>query len=328
MCIAIVTTAHPRYPFILLNNRDEYIHRPTAPAQWREDPDSHVLGGFDLHRPVHGTWLGVTRQGRIACLTNFREEGQALIQDSRSRGAIVNAFLKTPPSSTETTEQFAQRLVEEDGVKGVGGFSLLYGRLQDIVKNNGKGLAIVSNRTPDVDGLVWLAESHDETHALSNSHYGDQTWPKIVQGEESTKAAIEKSVHEAETKDQLIERLFDVLSVDTLPTQKNGEEWDIYLRQLRNSIFIPLIGNNDLVGKSSDEIAAARGGEVVKPLATSGVYGTQRQTVIVVDKWGKAVFVERSLTDENGKPVDKGSCDRRFDFQIEDWPDLGEPLRN
>ncbi|KAK0662291.1 Uncharacterized protein DIS24_g2001 [Lasiodiplodia hormozganensis] len=334
MCIAIITTAHPQYPFILLNNRDEYLHRPTAPAQWWAEPHSHVLGGYDLHRPVHGTWLGITRQGRIAVLTNFREEGAAIIQDERSRGAIPIAWLTTPPDSDEGTADFAQRLVDEGTLKHVGGFSMLYGRLQDVVKTqqhdaaaptngNGpvhnKGLAIVSNRTPDVKGLIWLAGEPGETRALSNSHYGDNSWPKIVQGEASLRAAVDDNVSAAgEPQEALLERLFAVLSADTMPRQRNGEEWETYLRQLRNSIFIPGIGHDATVDqKPADAVAAATGVESVS--ATSGIYGTQKQTVILVDREGKVTFVERTLYDHEGKPVKGGKEDRRFDFQIEGW---------
>ncbi|KAF4306727.1 hypothetical protein GTA08_BOTSDO05591 [Botryosphaeria dothidea] len=330
MCIAIITTAHPQYPFILLNNRDEYLHRPTAPAQWWAEPHSYVLGGYDLHRPVHGTWLGITRQGRIAVLTNFREEGAAIIQDERSRGAIPIAWLNTPPDSDEGTADFAQRLVDEGTLKHVGGFSLLCGCLQDVVQKrdpaaaetNGdaqkRGLAIISNRTPDVKGLVWLVSASGETHALSNSHYGDRSWPKIVQGEAGTRDAVDASVAAAETKEQLLSRLFDVLSKDTMPRQRNGEQWEIYLRQLRNSIFIPGIGHDvEMAEKPADAVAAATGVETVS--ATSGIYGTQKQSVILVDREGEVTFVERTLYDGDGKPVEEGKGDRRFDFQIEGW---------
>jgi len=56
MCIVIVTTEHPSYRLILLNNRDEFLHRPTARATWWEPPNAHVLGGRDMHRSEHGTW--------------------------------------------------------------------------------------------------------------------------------------------------------------------------------------------------------------------------------------------------------------------------------
>ncbi|KAF2500485.1 DUF833 domain-containing protein [Lophium mytilinum] len=326
MCIAIITTEHPDYPFILLNNRDEYLHRPTAPSTFWPAPHAHVLGGYDLHRAEHGTWLGVTRQGRIACLTNYREEDPAaLVQGVRSRGAIVNLFLRQDPSSHESTEAFARRLVAEDGVRGVGGFSLLFGDVRDVVKGvvegrgeKGKGgLAIISNRTPDVEGLIWVAGGAHETTALSNSFYGDASWPKVVKGEEAVRLAVKASAKRGESKEELLERLFGLLSVDTLPRQRNGEEWDVYLNQLRHSIFVPPIGGVELEGVPSDRIAAAVDHEAVD--ATSGVYGTQKQSLILVDKKGMLTFVERTLFDGIGKPVEGGKVDRVFEFQVEGW---------
>ena len=69
--------------------------------------------------------------------------------------------------------------------------------------------------------------------------------------------------------------------------------------------------------KPADAVAAATGVESVS--ATSGIYGTQKQTVILVDREGKVTFVERTLYDHEGKPVKGGKEDRRFDFQIEGW---------
>lgn len=276
-----------------------------------------MLGGYDLHRDVHGTWLGVTRQGRIAVLTNYREEGDVIIQGVRSRGAIVNAFLMTDPQSPESTEQFARRLVEEDGVQGVGGFSLLFGHVKDVVKKENKGLAIISNRTPDVEGLIWVARDPHETHALSNSYYGDMSWPKVVKGEEAARAAIKESYAKGESKEALLERLFRLLSVDTLPRQRNGEEWEIYLNQLRHSIFIPAIGGTELKGVPSDKLAAAANHLVID--ATSGAYGTQKQSLILVDRKGMMTFVERTLFNGKGEPVETGKIDRSYEFQIEGW---------
>jgi len=323
MCIAIISTAHPDYPFILINNRDEYLHRPTHPADWWPSPNGQVLGGWDLHRPVHGTWLGVTRQGRIAVLTNFREEDQAMVEGAKSRGAMVNAFLLTPPNSDESTEGFAKRLVEEEGVQGVGGFSLLFGKLQDVVRSveekkatgKTKGMAIVSNRTPDVEGLIWICGERGETHALSNSWYGDRSWPKVVQGEKELGSAIAESVKKQESKDALVERLFRVLSIDTLPTKQHGEAWEIYIEQLRNSIFIPAVGGSELNGKSADEVAAAKSHDKIE--ATGGIYGTQKQTVVLCNRQGNVTYIERTRTDENGDQVEVGKGDRRFEFDID-----------
>nr|GFD53388.1 hypothetical protein [Tanacetum cinerariifolium] len=103
------------------------------------------------------------------------EENQAIAQGARSRGLIPNAWLKSKPDSTQTSADFARQMIEEDGVQGVGGFSLCYGFAQDVAK--GEGLVIVSNRTPDVDGVIHLLRKKGETTALSNAAYGDKTWP-------------------------------------------------------------------------------------------------------------------------------------------------------
>lgn len=267
----------------------------------------------------------MTRQGRIACLTNFREEGSKFIEGRRSRGAVVNSYLKTSPDSHVTTEDVAQNLIDE-GLDGIGGFSLLFGQLRNPAtlgeKHGGVGLAIVSNRSEDIRDVAWLCKEPGETHALSNAHYGDTTWPKVVHGEEMVEEGVKESYAKKETKEQLIDRLLHVLSVDTLPRQKVGEEWDVYLNQLRNSVFVPPIGSDSLQArKTADEIAGANSRPNATTIfnPTSGVYGTQKQTVILVDKSGKTTFFERTQIDEAGTQLPPGKGDRRFDFAIEGW---------
>lgn len=282
-----------------------------------------MLGGYDLHRPVHGTWLGVTRQGRIAVLTNYREENEKLALGARSRGLIPNAWLKSDPAAAESTEDFARRMIEEDGVKGVGGFSLCYGFVQDVVKavkeGKEKAMVIVSNRTPDVQGVIRLLGKEGETHALSNAAYGDRTWPKVINGEAWTQMAIQDSITANETRVQLVERLLGILSTDTMPRQKENEDWDMYMNQLRHSILIPAIGRDHL---EEHKMPAHEIGDVVKQKAadaTSGCYGTQKNIVVMVDREGKMYYFERTLYDGEARPIEKGKGDRTFEFQIEGW---------
>jgi uncharacterized protein with NRDE domain len=252
-------------------------------------------------------------------LTNYREEDLSIVQGARSRGLIPNEWLKSDPEKGESTEDFARRMIEHDGVKGVGGFSLCYGFMQDVVQQNGTGLAIVSNRTPDVDGVVHLLRSPNETEALSNAAYGDRSWPKVVNGESWTKTAIQESVAANESREQLVDRLLAVLSSDTMPRQKENEEWDMYLNQLRHSIFVPAIGRDHL---EEHKMPAHEVGDVVKNKAadaTSGCYGTQKNIVVLCNKEGKVYYLERTLYDEDAKPIAKGEGDRVFEYQIEGW---------
>ena len=275
-------------------------------AHWWKSPHEHVLGGRDLHREVQGTWLGVTRDGRVAVLTNFRDDEQPP-EGARSRGAMVNAFLTEPPANALSTEEFVRKLITEDGVKGVGGFSLVCGRA-------GEPLAIVSNRTPSTEGVTWIAGEPGQTVGLSNAAFGDRSWQKVLDGERLMEIAITESVNQKLSEDQLIQKLLEVLSTDTLPRPEGNEKGDglkTYLKNLRKSIFIPPIGGKITESGNADEIAAAKKDQ---PVAVddhmSGVYGTHTQTVLLVKHDGHCTFFERSLFQP------KGSQDRTFYFTI------------
>ena len=69
-------------------NRDELHERPTAPAGWWENQEA-ILGGRDLQ--AGGTWLAVDRDGRLAAVTNFREDPQ--LAYPRSRGHLAEDYL-------------------------------------------------------------------------------------------------------------------------------------------------------------------------------------------------------------------------------------------
>ena len=324
MCIVLISTAHPDFPLILINNRDvygllkestaccadeyeEFLNRPTAPAAPWDRPNQHVIGGRDLEREVQGTWLGVTKDGRVAVLTNFREEGQ-VVQGKRSRGAIVNAFLCQPPDSALSTEDFVQHLLGDEGLQGVGGFSLVCGRI-------GKPLAVISNRTASVEGVAWVASKPGETVGLSNAAFGDRSWPKVVDGENRLDALITKSINEKYTKERLTEELLGLLSTDTLPKYKAEDDFETFIKELRKSIFIPVIGGDATQNSNADEIASAKSRSPVSvSTPMSGAYGTQKQSVLLVDRHGNVTFTERSLFD--GNPLEPHVKNRVFQFNI------------
>jgi len=89
MCLILVAwKVHARFPLVVAANRDEFHGRPAARAGfWDDNPD--VLAGRDLQ--ARGTWMGVSRGGRFAAVTNYRggtEPGAA-----ESRGALVTRYL-------------------------------------------------------------------------------------------------------------------------------------------------------------------------------------------------------------------------------------------
>ena len=330
MCIIILSTTHPKYPFILLSNRDEFLSRPTAAANWWSAPNQDVLGGRDLQRKECGTWLAVTKQGRIAALTNFREDGDQYKAMGKSRGGIVNAYLTG--EMAERPQEFARRLIEEVGVRDVGGFSLLFGELRAANSTSGTfpGLCILSNRSASAEDLTNIATKPRESHGLSNSHFGDQSWPKVVLGERLLEEAIAIDLSTGTNQDSFIESLFDILSVDKLPQRRQDEDWDQYVYHMRESILIPPTGVD---AAAADRVAAAnaqanRSGydtpdhNKVEVRPEAGGYGTQKQTVILVDQSGHVNYVERTLYNQKGVPMAKGEQDRVFHFDIEGWDSI------
>jgi uncharacterized protein with NRDE domain len=317
---------------VVLHTLQEYLHRPTDPASWWPSPDTHILGGRDLYRPEHGTWLGVTKQGRLACLTNFREEGSEFGQGKRSRGAIVNAYLRLPPDDIHhdkmTSRTVAENLIA-DGLSGVGGFSLLFGRLKRPgwgrrveKESQWEGLAIVSNRSEHVNDVKWLCVGPGETHALSNSHYGDRSWPKVVDGEKGVMEAIKASVEATDSKDALLTRLLHILSTDTLRRQEPNEDWDTYTRQLRDSIFIRPIGKDKETTVIKEQSPFTNGNskpQEEQDKATGGVYGTQKQTIMLVNWEGNVTFFERTLIDGEGRRISTGDGDLKYEFKVDGW---------
>lgn len=309
MCIVLFSTAHPDYALVLASNRDEFLTRPTAPAAWWQSPNQTILGGRDLLRQEQGTWLGITKQGHLAVLTNFREEGH-LIQGAISRSAMVNAYLTHTPEQPNDTEEFVKRLLQAEDLKGVGGFSLVCGQIS-------KPLAVISNRTPSAEGVKWIAEKRNETVGLSNAAFGDRSWPKVLEGESLLSWAISESLTKGESKENFVERLMSLLSVDTLPKKEAGQGWDTFVKELRKSIFIPAVcgeGNDDM---RADDVAAAKSNEHMRGL--SGIYGTRQQTVALIGHQGQVSFIERTLYDNEGREVPNRERDRWFEFGIEGW---------
>ncbi|KAJ9653829.1 hypothetical protein H2198_007057 [Neophaeococcomyces mojaviensis] len=320
MCIALLSTAHPNYPLILIDNRDEYINRPTARASWWQAPHSNVLGGRDLLREVQGTWLGVTKFGKIAVLTNFREDVTPP-PNAVSRGEIIKKFLTEDVGSTE---EFVSNVVHTGVARDAGGFSLVCGRA-------GEQLAVISNRAKDDSQVPWICGDVVQTVGLSNTYFGDQTWPKVIDGERLMLEAIRENMRDEKTEDELVQGLLGVLSDDALTRKKiKAEEGlEAHVFELRNTILVPPLGRKDVQMLKGDELAAARKDEVAevlntqekiqetKKLGISGIYATQKQSVVLVGHHGRVRFVERTLFDENSDPVDEKDGVVDITFQIE-----------
>lgn len=161
MCIILLAhQAHAEFPLILAANRDEYYGRPTQGAQfWTDAPG--VLAGRDLERG--GTWLGVTRAGRVAAVTNYREPEMRL-KGAPSRGHLVSDFL--------VGDEDARRYLSgiSDRASLYNGFNLIAGTHATLYYFSNR------NGAPrEIDAGV---------HGLSN-HLLDTSWPKVDRGREA-----------------------------------------------------------------------------------------------------------------------------------------------
>ena len=347
MCIVLATTAHPAYALVVIDNRDEFILRPTSRPHWWLANQQQILSSRDLQRAEQGTWLGVTKNGNFAVLTNYREtdthDADHPVEGQRSRGGMVTAWLTAPKN--ESTHDFVHRLLEGNGVKGVGGFSLFCGKLRKRTDGGEKEIdpfAIISNRCGTADDVPWVAEKRGEVYGLSNTAYNDpDVWPKVQIGKEKLMQAVEEAVAESASEGELAKKLFAVLDTDTLPPP-NGRSFEDYISELKNSIYIPSIGTAEPVPAmpEADTIAASKPSPAAQeameeldeaerpapelPHVMSGVYGTQRQTILLVDWEGKVSYIERALYDENGVPIPRGKADMKFEFQIEGWEGEGK----
>lgn len=182
MCLILLAhRAHPHFPLVLAANRDEAYARPAAPAAfWNDHPE--VYGGRDLERG--GTWLAMTRTGKIAAVTNFRN-AHAARDAPRSRGELVSAYLAGEADAEAYLKHVAARGDQYNG------FILIAGDLDALhwLSNRGSGVARIP---PGV-------------HGLSN-HLLNTPWPKI----ERSKRALEQLLGAEE--DALTNGLFRILA--------------------------------------------------------------------------------------------------------------------
>ncbi|MGE4370161.1 MAG: NRDE family protein [Burkholderiaceae bacterium] len=166
MCIAyLAVNAHAEWPLFIAANRDEFHARPAQPAGfWPHAPA--VIAGIDDQGG--GTWLGLTRTGRFALITNYRDPHRQQA-DAPSRGDLAREFLQ----GGDTAAAYAHQVAEQAG--RYNGFNLILGECAP----DGSPLRTavrafyVSNRAMP-DHAQPLASGR---HVVSN-HLLNTPWPK------------------------------------------------------------------------------------------------------------------------------------------------------
>ncbi len=161
MCLLLTALdAHPDYKLIVAANRDEYYARPATPAHWWHD-QPQIFAGRDLQHG--GTWLGVSRSGRFAALTNFRDP-RTFKADAPSRGSLPRDFLIAEHSADAHAEALTQR-------------SSIYNDF-NLVLWDGVQARVFASRG------AYSAEISPGLSAVSN-HLPNTPWPKVVRSKAS-----------------------------------------------------------------------------------------------------------------------------------------------
>jgi uncharacterized protein with NRDE domain len=186
MCLILFATkVHPDWPLVIAANRDEWRDRGAQEAHWWWDTPT-LLAGRDLR--AGGTWMGVTRAGRIAAITNFRDPADRR-SNAPSRGQLVTECLIGAMQPDDYLATLSMRAAEFNA------FNLVAG---------------------DADGL-WIFGSRERgvrkippgVHGLSN-HVLDEPWPKVSRGRKALSRILKEGARD-------IEPLFDLLGDTTQP---------------------------------------------------------------------------------------------------------------
>lgn len=186
MCLILFAyKMHSEYPFVVAANRDEYYQRPSLSANWwPEQP--YLLAGKDLEGG--GTWMGITRTGRFAAITNVRE-GSPTDGNFLSRGELPLAYL-----NNQYNENHFNRYLQNNKSE-FRGYNLIYGTPEH--------LQFFSNRSAHIENLP------QGIYGLSNATL-NTPWPKVVIGKERLANHLQENNLE-------INVLFDILSDETIP---------------------------------------------------------------------------------------------------------------
>jgi len=170
MCLIVfANNNHDNYKLIFAANRDEFYNRPTGQAGfWSDHPD--LLAGKDMH--AGGTWMGITKQGRFAAITNFRDLKDHR-DDAPSRGNLTLDFL----ISDIDPEAYYNKLKTD--LSSFNGFNLILGSIDQ--------LYYFSNK---IDGIKQIEPG---VHGISNAIL-NTPWQKV----EKSKKHLEKLIDEKE----------------------------------------------------------------------------------------------------------------------------------
>lgn len=227
MCLILLAyNVHPSYRLILAANRDEFYDRPSLPADfWKNQ--QNVLAGQDLK--AGGTWLGITKEGKFAAITNYRDPS-SFKNNALSRGRLVSRYLIGKQNAGNYLEKVSSQADKYNS------FNLLIGDDNDLFVFSSRG------ETKKLKAGIY---------GLSN-HLLNSPWPKVSRGKRLLKTALDKKGSYLE--EALFAMLADrcVAPDSRLPSTGVGLEWERILSPM--FITSPIYGTRSstilLIGKN------------------------------------------------------------------------------
>ncbi len=264
MCLILFAwKSHPDYPLVVAANRDEFYERETDPmGWWPEHP--HLLAGKDRADVIGspGTWLGFTKTGRFAALTNVRAPSEKN-PDARTRGELSLRYLTGQHKPHAYIQKNAKQFEQYNG------FNLLMADLSD-PKN--AEMHWVSNRL--MMGQNIRPRKVFPEQALAPGVYGlsnamlDTPWPKVNHRVAAFAQTLAMDSGQLKNLDHYLRVLADTheASPQELPNTGVNKDWEKAL----SAAFIK-----------------------------TPAYGTRSSTILRVRKDGQFEMVERRF-DANG----------------------------
>lgn len=190
-----------------------------------------ILAGRDLERG--GTWLGITKSGKIGALTNYRD-AEGKIPSLRSRGEILAKFFDNNVGCSKFLSDLS---IRKDQYQG---FNLLIG---------------------ENDSLYYFSNRNDQCEKLQPGIYGlsnhllNTAWPKVERGKQLFVDVLKNQHFQ-------FEELFNLLGDTKKPVDEDlpqtgvGLEWE----RLLSTIFI----SGSTYGTRSSAIVAVTEGGVIQ----------------------------------------------------------------
>lgn len=229
MCLVVFAwKTHPDYRLVLAANRDEFHDRPSQELHWWPD-QPELLAGRDLQ--AGGTWLGVSRGGRFATVTNYREHQQKKAGLS-SRGQLVTDFV----AGVDNAGRFTNAIRGER----YAGFSLLAA--------DGNELWYVSNRGDGPDSLA------PGVYGLSNASL-DTPWSKLVR----SRSALGELIDAGNVNESSLQR---ILADRTAAAVRDVEAGDLPF-ELARALTAPFIVSADYGTRCTTVMTWSYAGEIM-----------------------------------------------------------------